>query len=78
LEENLWEALQIQSRQSGSTMSELVREAVRDRYLGSAGRRQEVFRAFVGSRKDRAEFAETEKYVRNLRRGSRLDRIAGE
>jgi Ribbon-helix-helix protein, copG family len=76
LEENLWEVLQVQSRQSGSTMSELVREAVRDRYLGTAARRQEIFQAFVGSRKDRPEFADSEKYVRNLRRGSRLDRLA--
>ena len=56
-------------------MSELVREAVRERYLGSPSRRQEIFQAFAGSRKDRPEFADSEKYVRNLRRGSRLDKL---
>ncbi len=66
----------MQSRQSGSTMSELVREAVRDRYLGPAARRQDIFQAFVGVRKDRREFADSEKYVRDLRKGSRLDRLA--
>ena len=76
LEENLWEILQIQSRQTGLTMSELVRESVRERYLGGAARRQEVFQAFVGSRKDREEFADSEQYVRDLRLGSRLDRLA--
>jgi hypothetical protein len=75
LEDQLWEVLQIQMRQSGVTMSELVRDAVRDRYMGGPGRRQEIFQAFVGSRKDRAEFADSEKYVRDLRRGSRLDRL---
>ena len=76
LEENLWEILQIQSRQTGLTMSELVRESVRERYLGGTARRQEVFQALVGNRKDREEFADSEQYVRDLRRGSRLDRLA--
>jgi hypothetical protein len=76
LEENLWEVLQVQSRISGKTMSELVRDAVGDRYLGGASRRQEVLQAFAGSRKDRPEFADSEKYIRDLRRGSRLDRMA--
>jgi Ribbon-helix-helix protein, copG family len=78
LEEHLWEALQVQSRQSGTTMSELVREAVRERYLGSPSRRREIFQAFAGSRKDRREFADSEKYVRNLRHGSRLDGLTAE
>ena len=78
LEENLWEILQVQSRHSGVTMSELVREAVRDKYMGPAARRKEIFEAFIGSRQDRPEFADGAKYVRTLRSGSRLDRLSGE
>ena len=59
-------------------MSELVREAVRERYLSGSSRRQEIFRAFAGSRKDRPELADSAKYVRELRQGSRLDRSSGE
>ena len=44
-------------------------EAVLDRYIETA-RRHEIFQAFAGSRKDRPEFADSEKYIRNLRRGS--------
>lgn len=73
LEQQLWDVLQVQARLTGTTMSDLVREAVRDRYVGTAARRHEVFQAFAGSRKERAEFADSEKYVRNLRRGTRLD-----
>jgi hypothetical protein len=34
LENDLWAVLRIRSRQSGVSVSELVRQAIRDRYLG--------------------------------------------
>jgi hypothetical protein len=73
---DLWTALRIHSRQPGTAVSELVRQAVRERYLGAAGERRKAMEAFAGSRADRPEFADPESYVRKLRRGSRLEGIS--
>jgi len=76
LEEDAWEALRIRSRQSWLTISELVRQAVRDQYLARSAQRRQAMQAFVGIRKGRADVADSEAYVRALRRGSRLRRLA--
>ena len=76
LEEDVWKTLQIRSRQSGTTISELVRQAVRERYMNRAVERRSALEALVGLRKNRPELASTEAYVRRLRRGSRLKRLA--
>jgi hypothetical protein len=76
LEDDLWKALHLHSRQSGLSMSELVRRAARERYLGAAVRRQEAMRALVGIWKDRPDIADAEGYVRKLRKGRRLGRLA--
>jgi Ribbon-helix-helix protein, copG family len=75
LDDDLWKALQIRSRESGSTISELVRQAVRDRYCDAHSGRKTAMQALVGIRKNRPEFANVESYVRKLRRGSRLRRL---
>lgn len=77
LDTDLWEALHAHARQVGTTISDLVRQAVRERYLGPLDERKKAMQAFVGIRKNRPEFADTEAYVRNLRRGNRLERIRG-
>ena len=76
LEEDLWEALRIRSRQSGESISELVRRAVRDRYLGGAIRRGEAMRALVGIWRERPDLPDAEQYVRRLRKGGRRRGIA--
>jgi len=76
LEEDVWKTLQIRSRQSGTTISALVREAVRGRYMNQPAERGQAMEALAGLRKDRPEFANAEEYVRRLRRGSRLERLA--
>lgn len=76
IENDLWTALRIRSRQSGVSISELVREAIRDRYLSGAARRREAMRAVVGIWKDRSDLPDTESYVRRLRKSSRLKRVA--
>ena len=76
LEENLWKLLQIQARQSGFSMSELVRQAVRDKYVTSGKSRKEVFRSVVGLWRRRKDIHDTETYLRSLRRGTRLKRIS--
>lgn len=76
LEDNIWKLLHILARQSGSSVSELVRRAVREKYLHAAKNRGEVFQAVVGLWKDHMDLPETESYVRNLRKDSRSRRLA--
>jgi hypothetical protein len=75
-EDGLWAALRIRSRQSGVSISELARQAIRDRYLSGAARRREAMRAAVGIWKDRSDLPHTQGYVRRLRKGSRIKRVA--
>lgn len=76
LEDDLWKTLHILARQSRSTVSELVRRAVREKYLGDAARRKEALLSAVGLWKDRTDLPDTETYVRSLRKGDRLKRIS--
>jgi hypothetical protein len=75
LEEDVWKALHVRSKMSGLSISELVRRAIRDRYLSPALKRREAMQAFARIRNDRPELKDVETYVRGLRRGSRLDRL---
>jgi Arc/MetJ family transcription regulator len=76
LDEDLWTTLRLRSRQEGTTVSELVRKAVRERYLGKSDERKRAMQAFVGIRKDRSDMNDPESYIRELRRGSRLERLS--
>ena len=77
LDDDLSNALHARARTSGTSISELVRVAVRERYFGKFEERKKAMAAVVGMRKDRAEFADPEGYIRNLRRDSRLGRLRG-
>ena len=72
LDEDIWKALQIQARQTGASVSELIRRAVRDKYLMSPENRRRAMQAWVGIWKDRKDLPDTETYVRRLRKGRRL------
>ena len=76
LDENIWKILEIQSRQTGTSISELVRQAIRDKYLPSPEERRRAMQAVVGLWKDRTDLPDTETYIRQLRRGRRLRRLA--
>ena len=75
-EEDVWKVLQIMARQTGTSISDLVRKAVRERYIASKGNREQVLMSVVGLWKDRSDLPETDTYVRRLRKGSRLKRLA--
>ena len=77
LDDDLWSALHVRARQSRTTVSELVRQAARERYLGSTDARKNAMQAVVGICKDRKDMAGTEAYVRGLRRGTRLKKLSG-
>ena len=75
LDDHLWNALHACARDRKTTVSELVREAVRERYLGSRDERRKAMQEFVGIRKKRSGPLDAVEYVRSLRRGDSLDRL---
>jgi hypothetical protein len=75
LEDDLWNLLHSRARSEGTTISGLVRQAVRERYLGNLDERKKAMQALVGIRKDRAGMADAVEYVRKLRRGARIERL---
>jgi hypothetical protein len=76
LDDDIWKALHVQSRQRRTSISDLVRQAVRDRYGSSPANRRQAMMALVGMRKDRDDLPDATTYIRRLRRGKRLKRIA--
>lgn len=75
LDDDLWQALHNRARSEGTTISEMVRQAARERYFPELVRRQAAMQAFIGTRKDRPEFRDPVAYVRGLRRGTRTERL---
>jgi len=75
LDDNLWTALHARARSRKTTVSALVREAVRDRYFGSQDERMKAMRNFVGIRRKGSGPLDAVAYVQTLRRGNRLDRL---
>ena len=76
LNEDIWKALHIRSRQMKTSISELVRQAVREKYGSSPAARKQAMQALVGLWKDRSDLRDSETYVRRLRKGKRLTRIS--
>lgn len=66
------------AKRTHRTVSELIREAIDARYGGNP--KEEFLQALLagafGVWKDRSELGSTDRYVRALRRGNRLDRLA--
>jgi hypothetical protein len=75
LDDHLWSALHARARTQNTSISELVREAVRDRYFGKRDEQKKAMQEFVGIRKGRSEPLDAVETVRSLRRGNRLDQI---
>ncbi len=76
LDDDLWKTLHVLARQSGDTVSELVRKAVREKYADNASSRKKGLLSAIGLWKDRADLPDTDRYVRSLRKGSRLKRLS--
>jgi hypothetical protein len=74
LEDELWAALHSKALLEGATVSELVRVAVRERYLGNLEERKQAMLGIIGLWKDRDDLEDTETMVRRLRGGTRLKR----
>jgi len=75
LDDNLWNALHARARSRKTTVSQLVREAVRERYLGRRDEQMKAMQEFVGIRKERSNPPDAVVVVRSLRRGDRVERL---
>jgi hypothetical protein len=75
LDDHLWNALHSRAESRKTTVSQLVREAVRERYLGKQDQQMKAMQEFVGIGKEHSEPLDAVEYVQTLRRGDRLDRL---
>ncbi len=76
LDDQLWGALHARAQSEKTSVSELVRQAVRERYLGDLDRRRAAMQGVVGIRRVQGDDDDACTEVRRLRRGSRLERLA--
>lgn len=75
LDDDLWNALHVQARKEGTSISDLVRRAARKQYLDQWEERRRAMQAIVGIWQDRDDLPDTAEYVRSLRRGKRIERL---
>jgi predicted DNA-binding ribbon-helix-helix protein len=75
LEDSDWKLLQEEARRRKSTISELMRQAIRQTYKPDFERRARAMRAIVGLWADRDDIGDTEEYIRNMRRDTRSSRF---
>ena len=75
LDDELWTTLHAKALLEGATISELVRVAVRERYMGNLADRRAAMLGIVGLWKDRAGVEDAESFIRNLRDDDRLERM---
>lgn len=76
LTDDTWETLHIRSRRLGTSIAELVRQAVLEKYGSSSAARAQAMQAAVGLWKDGNDLPDPNSYVRRLRKGKRLTRIS--
>lgn len=76
LDDDSWQTLRIAAEQSETSISELVRRAVREKYAAGPAARGDAMRAFIGVWASRSGMSDSTAYVRRLRRGRRLKRLA--
>jgi hypothetical protein len=75
LDDDLWAVLRLEARRLGTTVSELVRQAVRERYSVDREKRKKAMEAVIGIWKDRTDLGDSTEYIRKLRRDTRLERV---
>jgi hypothetical protein len=78
LEEELWSSLHSHALRERTTISDLVRQAVREKYSASMEQRKVDMLAAVGIWRGRPEFDDPDSYLRALRKDSRRERFLAE
>jgi len=71
MDEDVWKVLEVAASQTGCTISDLVRQAVREKYAQSADARRQAFQSVAGIWARRDDLPSTETYIRKLRKDSR-------
>jgi hypothetical protein len=71
----MWQELHLRARLEKTTISDLVRNAVRARYMDVRERRKEAMLAAIGIRDTPRNAPTAVEEVRALRKGNRLDRL---
>lgn len=74
LSEDLWNALHFHAHLNGQTVSELVRKAAREKYMGNPEERQAAMEGIVGLWKDRKDTDSAEAGIRKVRKTVRRAR----
>jgi hypothetical protein len=69
LHDDIWKVLHIRARQQHTSVSDLVREAVREKYGNSTASRAQAMRGLIGLWKNREDLPDTNAYIRKLRKG---------
>ncbi len=75
LDDQLWAALHARAQTEKTTVSELVRQAVQERYFGNLETRRAAMERFVGIGQASADDRDAREEFRSLRRGNRLGRL---
>lgn len=75
LDDDLWAALHAKAALDGTTISELVRVAARDRYVANREQRREAMMSAIGIWKERTDLEDSETMIRRLRADTRLERL---
>ena len=75
LDDQLWNALHTRARSESKTVSELVREAVRERYFGNLEERRRAMQVVIGIRREPANAVDSTEYIRGLRSDNRMERL---
>jgi len=75
LEEDMWKVLSVKAHQNRTTISDLVRSAVREKYLAKESERKDAMLGVLGLWKNRTDLPDTRTYLRKLRKDSRLQRL---
>jgi len=75
LDDDLWKYLHAQAEVKDTTVSDVVRSTLREKYDQDRERRREAFEAVIGLWADRTDLPDTEEYIRKLRKSTRPKRL---
>jgi Arc/MetJ family transcription regulator len=76
LDDDLLKILQAIAKQRRSTVSDLVRNSLREKYLDQRPDRHQILQSVVGGWGDRDDLGDSTDFVRNIRKGTRRTRLS--
>lgn len=75
LDEGLWSTLRERAQREETSVSQLLRRAVRERYASGFEERRVAMQALVGLWSDREDIPDAETYLSDLRKSDRIKRL---